>query len=40
MVFEIYEGSTVEVESISFVGNRSFSDRASNSLGDETSGRF
>ena len=27
VVFEIYEGSTVEVESISFVGNRSFSDR-------------
>ena len=27
VIFEIYEGNTVEVERISFVGNRAFSDR-------------
>ena len=27
VIFEIYEGNTVEVEKISFVGNRAFSDR-------------
>ena len=27
VIFEIYEGNTVEVEKISFVGNRDFSDR-------------
>ena len=27
LIFEIYEGSVVEIEKINFVGNRTFSDR-------------